>query len=104
MRRRELIFLLGGALMAARALRAQQKAMPLIGYLSSFSPPPNLGELGRGPVHQGLGETGYVEGQNMTFENRWAEGMRKIERTPETVLRNGGVGLILQQQEFAFDP
>jgi putative tryptophan/tyrosine transport system substrate-binding protein len=74
MRRRELIFLLGGALMAARALRAQQKAMPLIGYLSSFSPPSNLGELGRGPVHQGLGETGYVEGQNMAFEYRWAEG------------------------------
>ena len=31
-------------------------------------------------------------------------GLRKIERTPETALRNGGVGLILQQQEFAFDP
>jgi putative ABC transport system substrate-binding protein len=48
--------------------------MPVIGYLSSFSPPPNLGDLVRGPVHQGLTEAGYVEGQNMAFEYRWAEG------------------------------
>jgi putative tryptophan/tyrosine transport system substrate-binding protein len=73
-KRREVMILLGGALTAAPALRAQQKAIPVIGYLSSFSPPPNLADLSRGPVHQGLSETGYVEGQNMAFEYRWAEG------------------------------
>ncbi len=72
MRRRELILLLGGAMTAPRTLRAQQKAMPVIGYLSSFPPPGNPGELGRGPLHQGLRETGYVDGQNMASEYRWA--------------------------------
>jgi putative ABC transport system substrate-binding protein len=74
MRRRDLLVVLGGVAIAwPGAARAQQRAMPVIGYLSSFSPPPNLADLARGPVHQGLGETGYVEGQNMTFEYRWAE-------------------------------
>jgi len=49
---------------------AQQKTMPVIGQLSTFSPPPDLS----GPFHQGLSETGYVEGQNVEFEYRWAEG------------------------------
>jgi putative tryptophan/tyrosine transport system substrate-binding protein len=71
MRRRELMLLLGGAMTAARALRAQQKAMPVIGFLGSASP-------GRNPAliaafHQGLSETGYVEGQNLAIEFRWAE-------------------------------
>jgi putative ABC transport system substrate-binding protein len=75
MRRRELIPILGGAVVGwPFAARAQEKAMPVIGYLSSFSPPPNLGDLVRSPVHQGLAETGYVEGQNILFEYRWAEG------------------------------
>jgi putative ABC transport system substrate-binding protein len=75
MRRRDFLPLLG-ALAGAWPLvaRAQQKAMPVIGFLSSFSPPQNLDDLSRGPVHQGLSETGYVEGQNMASEYRWAEG------------------------------
>jgi putative tryptophan/tyrosine transport system substrate-binding protein len=73
MRRRELLFLLAGAVTAPRTLRAQQKNMPLVGFLFSFSPPPNPGDLGRGPVPQGLRETGYVEGQNVVIERRWAE-------------------------------
>jgi putative ABC transport system substrate-binding protein len=56
------------------AARAQQKAMPVLGWLSPFSPPANLGELVHGPIHQGLGETGFVEGENMLAEYRWAEG------------------------------
>ena len=54
--------------------RAQQKAMPLIGWLQPFSPPANPGDLVRGPIHQGLSDTGFVEGQNMVSEYRWAEG------------------------------
>jgi putative tryptophan/tyrosine transport system substrate-binding protein len=71
-RRRELLFLLAGVT-TPRALRAQQKAMPVVGLLWSSSPPPNLGDLGRGPVPQGLREMGYVEGQNVVIERRWAE-------------------------------
>jgi hypothetical protein len=43
--RRELVLLLGGAMTVASTLRAQQKAMPVIGYLSTFSPPTDLGDL-----------------------------------------------------------
>src|SRR6266446_3633306 len=78
MRRRELIALLGGVAMAPPLVaRAQQKAMPVIGYLSTGSPPRNLRAE---PFHQGLSETGYVEGQNVTIEYRCAEG--NYERFP----------------------
>jgi putative tryptophan/tyrosine transport system substrate-binding protein len=74
MRRRELLLLMGGGLTGGRAVRAQQKAMPVIGWLFGFSPPANPGDLVRfGPVHRGLSETGFVEGQNMTSEYRWAD-------------------------------
>ncbi len=75
MNRRELILLLGGALTAPRALRAQQKAMPVIGVLGSASP---RGGAASAPsvtaLRQGLSETGYVEGQNLAIEYRSAEG------------------------------
>jgi putative ABC transport system substrate-binding protein len=71
MRRREFVLLLGGVMMAARCLRAQQKAIPVIGLLSSFSRGPN--PLGSGPLAQGLSETGYVYGQNVAIEYRWAD-------------------------------
>jgi len=70
--RRNFMLLLGGAVTAARALHAQQKAMPVIGWLSSGSP------RQRAPIfaafHQGLSESGWVEGQNLAIEYRWAEG------------------------------
>jgi putative ABC transport system substrate-binding protein len=47
--------------------------MPVVGWLQQFYPPANLGDLGRGPIQQGLSETGFVEGQNMMSEYRWAE-------------------------------
>jgi len=69
--RRELILLLGGAMTAPRTLRAQQKAMPVVGVLGSGSPGPFAPYVAA--FHQGLSETGYVEGQNVTIEYRWAE-------------------------------
>ena len=71
MNRRELLLLLGGAMSAARALRAQQKAMPVIGYLESGAPGASAPLVAA--FHQGLSETGYVEGQNLAIEYRWAE-------------------------------
>jgi putative ABC transport system substrate-binding protein len=78
MTRRELLLVLGGAMIAARVLRAQQKAVPVIGFLSSRSP----GEAATvvAAFHQGLAETGYVEGQNLAIEYRWAEG--RYDRLP----------------------
>src|SRR5215471_5957621 len=72
MRRRELLLLVGGAVTAPHALRAQQKAMPVIGHLSYFgsrTTPPAMAAF-----HAGLGEVGYVEGQNVVIEYRDAEG------------------------------
>ena len=69
MNRRELLLLLAGAVTAApRALSAQQKAMPVIGFLNSTSPGPFAPQVAA--FHQGLSETGYVEGQNVAIEYR----------------------------------
>ena len=72
MKRRELLLLVGGAMTAARALHAQQKAMPVIGYLDAGSA--GLRASLVAALRQGLSETGYVEGQNVAIEFRWAEG------------------------------
>jgi putative ABC transport system substrate-binding protein len=72
MRRRELLIFLSSAMTAPRALRAQQKAMPVIGFLGSTSPGLYAGQVAA--FHQGLNETGYVERQNVAIEYRWAEG------------------------------
>ena len=70
MKRRDLL-LLGSAMAAgARPLRAQQKAMPVIGFLQATPQNPRVVAAFR----QGLSETGFVEGQNVAIEYRWAEG------------------------------
>jgi len=80
MKRRELLTLLGVSAVAwPRAACAQQRAMPLVGILSSASFSAFADLLGT--LRQGLKETGYIEGQNVTIESRWAEG--HFERLPE---------------------
>jgi putative ABC transport system substrate-binding protein len=75
MRRRELMLLLGGPLATARA---QQKTMPVIGFLGVSSPGPTAPYVVA--FRQGLSETGYVEGQNVAIEYRLAEG--QYDRLP----------------------
>src|SRR5262245_10911428 len=78
--RRELLAALGGAAVAwPLAARAQQPRIPMIGFLSSQSPETLLEPL-RG-FRQALKESGYVEGENVTIDYRFAE--NQVDRLPE---------------------
>ena len=72
MKRRGLVLLLGGTLTSARVLRAQQKAMPVIGFLCPTSV--SMSSPYVAAFRQGLSKKGYIEGRNVAIEYRWAEG------------------------------
>jgi putative ABC transport system substrate-binding protein len=84
--RREFIALAGRAAVAwPLAARAQLKPTPVIGILGATSPEIPLVAANLAGFRQGLGETGYVEGQNLTIEYRWAIGsMIGYPRWPPT--------------------
>src|ERR1700675_1050903 len=79
MRRREFVTLFGGAVAACpRAAHAQQPALPVVGFLNAGSADTGAGYVAA--FRKGLGETGYVDGQNVTVEYHWLEG--QFDRLP----------------------
>jgi putative ABC transport system substrate-binding protein len=79
--RRDFIILLGGAASLPVGVRAQQPAMPVIGYLGTGSS--TLSAALIRAFHQGLRETGYIESRNVAVEYRWAEGQN--DRVPALI-------------------
>ena len=101
MKRREFIAALGGAVATwPLAARAQQSAVPVIGWLSTGSA--SSLESAMRAFRQGLGQSGYVEGRNVTIEFRWAEGQNArlpalaadLVRRPVALIATHGAGAL----------
>jgi putative tryptophan/tyrosine transport system substrate-binding protein len=98
MTRRESLLLLGGVMIAARGLRAQQKPVPVIGLLGIGLAAANTATIAA--LRQGLADTGYVEGNNVAVEYHWAEGHYDrlpalaadlVDRKVDVILSTGGI-------------
>jgi putative tryptophan/tyrosine transport system substrate-binding protein len=99
MRRREFFGLLGGAASWPLAARAQQPALPVVGFLHSETPDAVRNYVGA--FHRALNEAGFTEGQNVAIEYRWAEGQYDklpalvadlVSRNVTVIVAGGGTG------------
>jgi putative tryptophan/tyrosine transport system substrate-binding protein len=93
MRRRDFIAIAGSAAVWPLVVRAQQPAMPVVGFLGNASPDLYVTRLNA--FRQGLKEAGYVEGQNVAIEYRWAEGDNDRLPTLATDLVRRGVTVLV---------